>query len=102
MEQLRQALLQLANASKTGARVKRLDDTSFALVDCDNWSDLKSRRLRALFPSVDVEFQASHGKESLSNFMVITRLPPVSHTRWVEVFAFALAVVVGLVWRLLA
>ena len=102
MDQLSQALLLLANARQTGARVRRLDDTSLALVDCDNWSDLKSRRLRALFPSVDVEFQAAHGRESLSNFIVIARMPPVSHMRWVEVFAFTLAVVAGLVWRLRA
>lgn len=100
MEPIRQAMLSMAKSDRTGARVKRLGEHAVALYDCDNWSDAKSRRLRALFPSVDVEYQ--YTPDSLSQFVIVARLPPASHMQRAAAFAILLATVAYLGWALLA
>ena len=101
MDPLRRAMLQLANSGgQDGARIKVLDEHTIALYDCWVWSDLKSRRLRALFPSVDVEYRKD--TDSLSDSIIIVRRPAGSQVQWTAAVGFLLAAVLYLGWRLLA
>jgi transposase len=90
-----QAMLKMA---QPGARVRRLEDHAVALYDCDAWSDAKSRRLRALFPTVEVEYQ--YAPDSLSQFIIVARAPPPPRAHWIAAFALLLAAVACLSWRL--
>lgn len=90
MQAVHGCVLRMVNARQTGARVVLRPPDTIVVYDCAAWSDAYSQRLRARFPSLEVDVEAS--SESLSGFVVgIRRCGSGRSHAWAGVLGLVLA-----------
>jgi len=99
MQAIHGCVIQLTNAKHTGARVVSHPPDTIVVYDCPVWSDFLSQRLRARFPCLEVDIEAS--SESLSGFVVVVRrLGRGRSHAWAGVLGFALSLSLFVLYRL--
>jgi len=101
MQGVHQCVQHLARAAHTGARVVSHPPDTIVIYDCAAWSDRASQRLRARFPSVEVDVEAS--TESLSGFVVVVRRTGSGRAHaWAGVLGLVLAGSLFALYRLVS
>ena len=90
MEYVKQQLLRITSASKTGARVVSLDNSTLALYDCFEWDERCEMDLLSKCPSVGISIRTC--PISLSKFVIVFRsCRRVGSIVWGVLFGLALA-----------
>ena len=93
---MKKQLLQVAESSKTGARVVQ-DGQTLLLYDCPEWGERHLELLRHVCPDVEVSMLTCSA--SLSGFVVRVRVEPkTKHLAWGGLFGVVLA---GLVYAII-
>lgn len=81
MDQLRDLILQLCSAERTGGRVQVYDSETLALVDCMNWKHCWTDLLTQHYPTLELSIKSS--RQSLSGYIVCFRVArPRVHFGW--------------------
>ena len=90
MEYVKQQLLRITSASKTGARVVSLDNSTLALYDCFEWDERCHMDLLSKCPSVGVSIRTC--PSSLSHFVIVIHsCRRMGSIVWGALFGLALA-----------
>ena len=71
MDGVKKYLAKELNVSRNGGRISSTSVDVVVVKDCPKWCENYTRKLRCLFPYVDVDVEASDS--SLSGFMVVVR-----------------------------
>lgn len=101
MQAIHGCVLRMVNARHTGARVVFRPPDTVVVYDCTAWSDAYSQRLRARFPCLEVDVEAS--SESLSGFVVgIRRCGSGRSHAWAGALGLVLALSLFCLYRLVA
>ena len=94
---LKQAILGLCEAPKRGGRLVADGAHALTLYDCGSWTDMHTEALRARFPEIELDVQAS--SQSLSGFVIVFRCREqggLSLHVWLILIGFQVAWFVGM------
>ena len=87
---MRRYLVELCACETTGAKVIKLSDTKYAIMDLDTWCDELSHCVHAKFSSVSINIRPCEG--SASGFKVVCTLQPVKSWMCMEINSFTVFV----------